>query len=159
MAAILAAFQEDTTSFLWDYRRAIWNGTQLSLWLQSFKWITKKSQLLSKTEKLKLKVPKSHWKSSWLLVMKYLCTRTKSGMGIQGGPSWLEVGKHCLYFQEGQRMRTPETPGLSVSLQVPGKIMEKVVLGVTEKHLGDNPGISHSQHSFMKVLLVKLIAF
>jgi len=33
---------------------------------------------------------------------------------------------------------------------VPGKITEKVILGITEKHLGDNAVISHSQHGFMR---------
>lgn len=31
---------------------------------------------------------------------------------------------------------------------VPGQIVEEMILGSTEKHLEDNAGISHSQHSF-----------
>ena len=33
---------------------------------------------------------------------------------------------------------------------VPEKIMEKMMLGITEKHLKDNSVIGHSQHKFMK---------
>ena len=33
---------------------------------------------------------------------------------------------------------------------VPGKIMEKIMLGVIEKHLKDNVVIGHSQHRFMR---------
>ncbi|KAK4831271.1 hypothetical protein QYF61_016741 [Mycteria americana] len=44
---------------------------------------------------------------------------------------------------------------------VPGKIMEKVILGVIEKHLRDNAVIGHSQHGFTrgKSCLTNLISF
>ena len=43
----------------------------------------------------------------------------------------------------------------------PGKIMEKVILGVTEKHLRGNADIGHSQHGFArgKSCLTNLISF
>ncbi|GAB0179602.1 mitochondrial enolase superfamily member 1 [Grus japonensis] len=52
-------------------------------------------------------------------------------------------------FKKGKK----EDPGnyRPVSLtSVPGKIMEKVILGVTEKHLRDNAIVGHSQHGFMR---------
>lgn len=44
---------------------------------------------------------------------------------------------------------------------VPGKIMEKIIPGVIEKHLKDNAVISHSQHRFTrgKSCLMNLISF
>lgn len=44
---------------------------------------------------------------------------------------------------------------------VPSQIMEEMILGSTEKHLEDNAGISHSQHSFMrgKSCLLNLTSF
>ncbi|XP_052628596.1 uncharacterized protein LOC128134646 [Harpia harpyja] len=52
-------------------------------------------------------------------------------------------------FKKGKK----EDPGnyRPVSLtSVPGEIMEKVILRVTEKHLRDNTVIGHSQHGFMR---------
>ena len=44
---------------------------------------------------------------------------------------------------------------------MPGKIMEKIILGVTEKHLKDNAVIGNSQHGFTrgKSYLTDLISF
>ena len=44
---------------------------------------------------------------------------------------------------------------------MPGKITEKIILGVTEKHLKDNSVSGHSQHEFMKgkFCLTNLISF
>ncbi|KAK4822223.1 hypothetical protein QYF61_011864 [Mycteria americana] len=53
---------------------------------------------------------------------------------------------------QGQKGKK-EDPGnyRPVSLtSVPGNIMEKVILGVIEKHLRDNAVIGHSQHRFMR---------
>ena len=63
-------------------------------------------------------------------------------------------------FKKGKK----EDPGnyRPVSLtSVPGKIMENVILGVTEKHLRDNAVIGHSQHGFTrgKSCLTSLISF
>ncbi|GAB0178388.1 mitochondrial enolase superfamily member 1 [Grus japonensis] len=46
-------------------------------------------------------------------------------------------------------------------ISVPGKITEKLILGVIEKHLRDNAVIGHSQHKFMrgKSCLTTLISF
>lgn len=38
---------------------------------------------------------------------------------------------------------------------LPGKITVKIILEGTEKYLKDNAILSHSQHSFMKFLLIK----
>ena len=63
-------------------------------------------------------------------------------------------------FKKGKK----EDPGnyRPVSLtSVPGKIIEKVILGVIEKHLRDNAVLGHSQHGFMrgKSCLTNLISF
>ena len=63
-------------------------------------------------------------------------------------------------FKKGKK----EDPGnyRPVSLtSVPGKIMEKVILGVIEKHLKDSAVIGHSQHRFTrgKSCLTYLISF
>ncbi|GAB0206716.1 mitochondrial enolase superfamily member 1 [Grus japonensis] len=44
---------------------------------------------------------------------------------------------------------------------VPGKIMEKIMLGVIEKHLKDNAVIGHSQHGFVRgrACLTNLVSF
>ncbi|KAJ7422339.1 hypothetical protein BTVI_14631 [Pitangus sulphuratus] len=44
---------------------------------------------------------------------------------------------------------------------VPGKVMEKIILGSTEKHLKDDAVVGHIQYSFMrgKSCLSKLISF
>jgi len=44
---------------------------------------------------------------------------------------------------------------------MPGKIMEKIVLGVTEKHESDNGVIGHNQHRVMRrrSCLTNLISF
>jgi len=44
---------------------------------------------------------------------------------------------------------------------VPGKIIEKIILRVTEKHLIDSAVINHSQHGFKrsKACLENLISF
>ena len=62
-------------------------------------------------------------------------------------------------FKKGKK----EDPGnyRPVSLtSVPAKIMEKVILGVIEKHLRDNAVIGHSQHGFTsgKSCLTNLIS-
>jgi len=45
--------------------------------------------------------------------------------------------------------------------EFPGKIIEKVILGITEKHLKDNAVIGHSQLGFIKgkSCLMNLISF
>ncbi|PKU43370.1 rna-directed dna polymerase from mobile element jockey-like [Limosa lapponica baueri] len=63
-------------------------------------------------------------------------------------------------FKKGKK----EDPGnyRPVSLtSVPGKVMEKVILGVIENHLRDNAVVGHSQHGFTrgKSFLTSLIAF
>ncbi|KAJ7413878.1 RNA-directed DNA polymerase from mobile element jockey-like protein [Pitangus sulphuratus] len=60
--------------------------------------------------------------------------------------------------------KSKEDPGnyRPVSLtSVPGKVMEKIILGSIEKHLKDNAVIGHSQHGFMrgKFCLSNLVSF
>ncbi|RMC10124.1 hypothetical protein DUI87_12922 [Hirundo rustica rustica] len=55
-----------------------------------------------------------------------------------------------------------KNPELQACLtSVPGKVMEKVLLGGVEEHLKDNTVIDHSQHSFMSgnSCLSNLISF
>ncbi|GAB0182551.1 mitochondrial enolase superfamily member 1 [Grus japonensis] len=63
-------------------------------------------------------------------------------------------------FKKGKK----EDPGnyRPVSLtSVPGKIVEKIMLGVIEKHLKDNTVIGHSQHGFVRgrACLTNLVSF
>ncbi|GAB0179592.1 mitochondrial enolase superfamily member 1 [Grus japonensis] len=63
-------------------------------------------------------------------------------------------------FKKGKK----EDPGnyRLVSLtSVPGKIMEKIMLGVIKKHLKDNAVIGHSQHGFQRgrACLTNLVSF
>ncbi|GAB0184565.1 mitochondrial enolase superfamily member 1 [Grus japonensis] len=63
-------------------------------------------------------------------------------------------------FKKGKK----DDPGnyRPVSLtSVPGKIMEKIMLGVIEKHLKDNAVIGHSQHRFVRgrACLTNLVSF
>ena len=51
-------------------------------------------------------------------------------------------------FRKGKE--DPDNYMLVSLTSVPGKIMEKVILGVTEKHLRDNTVIGHSQHGFTR---------
>jgi len=79
-------------------------------------------------------------------------------------PSWKsdEVPLHRkltkFQFSRRARKKTLVTTGLtSVSV----KIMEKIILGVLEKHMKDNAVIGRSQHGFTrrKVLLYKQFPF
>lgn len=81
-------------------------------------------------------------------------------MGIWRGPSWLGAGKHCQIFRKGRKV----DPGnyMSVSFtSVPGKIKEKIVLGVTEKHHRDHVVTGHRQRRFGRgrFQLTNLISF
>ena len=53
-------------------------------------------------------------------------------LGIWRGPSWLEFTR----------------------LSLPGKIMDKIFLEITEKHLKDNAVIGYSQHMFTGSLIL-----
>ncbi|KAK4816993.1 hypothetical protein QYF61_025913 [Mycteria americana] len=71
-----------------------------------------------------------------------------------------KLAKVVPVFKKGKK----EDPGNHrlVSLtSVLGKVMEKVILGVTEKQLRDNADIGHSQHGFMRgrSCLTNLISF
>ncbi|KAJ7403652.1 laforin isoform X2 [Pitangus sulphuratus] len=64
-----------------------------------------------------------------------------------------------LLWEEGQEAEPCNSKPVSLT-SVPGKVMEKTILGSTEKHLKDNTVIGHSQHGFMrgKSCLSKLIS-
>ena len=77
-----------------------------------------------------------------------------------GVPVEWKPAKVVPIFRKGKK----EEPGNDrpVSLtSMPGKIMEKVILGVIEKHLRETAVIGHSQHGFTrgKSCLSKLISF
>ena len=57
-------------------------------------------------------------------------------------------------FKKGKKEDPDNYRPVSLT-SVPGKIMEKVILGVNEKHLRDNTVTGHNQHRFTsaKVLL------
>ena len=52
-------------------------------------------------------------------------------------------------FKKGNRDDPSNYRPVSLN-SVPGKIMEKIILGVIEKHLKDNAVIAPSQHGFMR---------
>lgn len=52
-------------------------------------------------------------------------------------------------FQKGQKAPPGNHRSLSFT-SVPGKIMEKIMLGGFEKHLEDSAVMGHSQHRFMR---------
>ncbi|KAK4821298.1 hypothetical protein QYF61_018047 [Mycteria americana] len=81
-------------------------------------------------------------------------------LGIWRGPSQLAASKYYSNFQEWQERRPGNYRPISLSL-VPGKIMEKIILGVIENHLKDNAVIGQSQCRFMKgkACLTNLISF
>lgn len=61
-------------------------------------------------------------------------------------------------FKEGKKEDRGDYRPVSLTSQ-PGKIMEKVMLGVMEKHLRDNVILDHSQHGFTRGMscLTKLL--
>lgn len=63
-------------------------------------------------------------------------------------------------FKKGNRDDTGNYRPVSLT-SVPGRIMEKIILGVTKKHVNDNAIIGPSQHGFMrgKSCLTNLIFF
>ncbi|KAJ7406520.1 glypican-6-like protein [Pitangus sulphuratus] len=63
-------------------------------------------------------------------------------------------------FKKGKKEDTRNYRPVSVT-SVPGKVMEKIILGRIEKRLKDNTLIGHSQHGFMrgKSYLSNLISF
>ncbi|KAJ7395638.1 hypothetical protein BTVI_152778 [Pitangus sulphuratus] len=65
-----------------------------------------------------------------------------------------------LIFKKGKK-EDPRNYRSGSLTAVPGKVMEKVLLGSTEKHLKDNAVTGHSQHSFMsrKSCLSNLVSF
>ncbi|GAB0188372.1 mitochondrial enolase superfamily member 1 [Grus japonensis] len=63
-------------------------------------------------------------------------------------------------FKNGKKDDPGNYRPLSLT-SVPGKIMEKIMLGVIEKHLKDNAVIGHSQHGFVRgrACLTNLVSF
>lgn len=52
-------------------------------------------------------------------------------------------------FKKGKKDNPDNYRSVSLTI-VLGKIMEKVILGVTEKHWRDNEVVGHSQHKFTR---------
>lgn len=99
------------------------------------------------------------WKS-WATLSPGLSLLFLNGLGSTERSSELEAGKCCPIFKKGKK----DDPGnyMPVTLTgVPGKIMEKVTLGLSEKHSRDNAVVGHSQHRFTrgKSCLTNLISF
>lgn len=82
-------------------------------------------------------------------------------LGIWRGFSCLKAGKCWPNFQEDLDNDSGNYRSVSLT-SVPGKIMDKIILGSSEKLLKDNTVIiGHSQHAFMREIpcLSKLISF
>ncbi|KAJ7415323.1 rna-directed dna polymerase from mobile element jockey-like [Willisornis vidua] len=56
---------------------------------------------------------------------------------------------NVLIFKKGKKEGSRNYRLVSLT-SVPGKVMEKIIQGIIEKHLKDNTVIGHSQHSFMR---------
>ncbi|KAK4807847.1 hypothetical protein QYF61_007753 [Mycteria americana] len=89
-------------------------------------------------------------------VLKELADVIAGPLSIIFQPSWQIVPNFKKSEKEDPHNYRPVSP-----ISVPGKIMEKVILGVTEKHLRDNAVIDHSLHGFLKgkSCLANLISF
>ena len=88
-----------------------------------------------------------------------LITHQKSWVSGEVPAAW-KLANLIPIYKKGMR----EDPGnyRPVSLiSVPGKIMEKIILGATERHLQNNAIIRHSQHGFPKgkSCLTNLVSF
>ncbi|KAJ7409997.1 rna-directed dna polymerase from mobile element jockey-like [Willisornis vidua] len=78
---------------------------------------------------------------------------------IEAPADW-KLSNIVLIFKKGKKEHPRKYSRVSLT-SVPGKVMEKIILGSIEKHLKDNTVIGHSQHSFMreKPCLSNLICF
>ncbi|KAJ7405771.1 RNA-directed DNA polymerase from mobile element jockey-like protein [Pitangus sulphuratus] len=75
-------------------------------------------------------------------------------------PSDWKLVSFVLIFKKGKTQNLRNYSAVSLT-SVPGKLMEKIILGNTEKHLKDNAVTGHRQHGFRrgKSCLSNLISF
>ncbi|KAJ7400347.1 rna-directed dna polymerase from mobile element jockey-like [Pitangus sulphuratus] len=64
-------------------------------------------------------------------------------------PADWKVANVASIFKKGKKEDLRNYSSVSLT-SVPGKIMQKIILGGTEKYLEDNTVIGHSQHGFMR---------
>ncbi|RMC00464.1 hypothetical protein DUI87_23074 [Hirundo rustica rustica] len=92
----------------------------------------------------------------------YLMSSQSLSQRFSGNPEVppdMKLANIILIFKKAKKDLRNYRP---VSLNsVPGKIMEKIILGSTEKHLEDNTAIDHNQHGSIRVksCLLNLISF
>lgn len=85
----------------------------------------------------------------WIFCSSYMaCGIYPRILGILTDPSWLEAGKHPS-FQEEQERRPWELQACRSHCGT-CKIMEEIILGVSEKHCKANTLIGNSQHGFRR---------
>jgi len=70
-------------------------------------------------------------------------------LGVWEVPSDWKPANVILVYRKGEKEDSGNHGPVSLTSE-PGKIMEKIRLGATERHLKNNAIIRHSQHGFTK---------
>jgi len=79
----------------------------------------------------------------------------------KSGEVWVIWTLAYVPYSKNSKKEDPGNHRPASLTSVPDKIMEKIILGVTEKHLKDSAVIGHTQHGFMRgrSCLTNLISF